>query len=188
VLAMRAPIAGTVVQKLVLPGQVIQAGTTLAFVISDVSTVWVQGHLDEKDLAAIHMGDAVDIHTPAFPDAFHGTVTNVGDMLDPATRTTPVRVMTANPGGKLRKDQFVDVTIRDKGKRDVLVVPTAAVLYDEQNFPFVYLQIEPGKFAQRSVKTGSTEGDQMEITEGLKPGDQVVAQGSIFLQFARSAQ
>jgi cobalt-zinc-cadmium efflux system membrane fusion protein len=188
VLAMRAPIAGTVVQKMVLPGQVIQAGSTVAFVISDVSTVWVQGHLDEKDLSTIHNGDLVDVHTAAYPDPFKGTVTYIGDMLDPATRTTPVRIVTANPGGKLRKDQFVDITIRDKAKRDVLAVPTAAVLFDEQNFPFVYLQMEPGQFAQRAVKTGATQGDQIEITDGLKAGDRVVAQGSIFLQFARSSQ
>ena len=72
-------------------------------------------------------------------------------MLDPATRTTPVRIVTKNPHGFLKKDQFVDVTIHDKSTHEALVVPTSAVLYDDENLPFVYVQVEPGKFAQRQV-------------------------------------
>ena len=71
---MRAPIAGTIVQKMVLPGQFIQAGTTAAFVISDVSTLWVQGHIYEKDLPFVHTGDAVEMRNSSFPVVFHGTV------------------------------------------------------------------------------------------------------------------
>ena len=157
-LVMRAPIAGIVVQKMVLPGQFIQAGMTAAFVISNTSTVWVQGHVYDKDLIAVHVGDKVDERNSSFPDTFHGVVSYVGDLLDPATRTTPVRIVTQNPNGLLKKDLFVDVVIHDKTTRDVLVVPTTAVLYDEENFPFVYLQVEPGKFAQRLVKIGAPAG------------------------------
>ena len=108
-LPMRAPISGIVVQKLVLPGQFIQAGTTLAFVISDVSSVWVQAHLYEKDLRAVRVGDAAEVRAASFPDVFHGRVAYVGDLLDPATRTTLVRIVTANPSGLLKKDLFVDL-------------------------------------------------------------------------------
>lgn len=187
-LAMRAPLAGTVVQKLVLPGQFIQAGATPAFVISNTSTVWVQGHVYDKDLVSVHVGDRVDERNSSFPDDFHGVVSYIGDMLDPATRTTPVRIVTQNPAGLLKKDLFVDVVIHDRRSRDVLVVPTAAVLYDEQNFPFVYVQTEPGKFAQRLVKIGAQQGDGTEVIDGLKTGEPVVSQGSVFLQFATSYQ
>ena len=78
--------------------------------------------------------------------------------------------------------------IHDKTTSDVLAVPTAAVLYDEQNFPFVYVQVEPGKFAQRIVKIGGQQGDDSEIVDGLKAGDPVVSQGSVFLQFANTYQ
>ena len=67
-------------------------------------------------------------------------------------------------------------------------MPTAAVLYDEQNLPFVYVQVEPGKFAQRQVTIGAQQDDETEIIDGLKPGDRVVSQGSVFLQFANSYQ
>jgi cobalt-zinc-cadmium efflux system membrane fusion protein len=109
-------------------------------------------------------------------------------MIDPATRTTPVRIVTRNSEGLLKKDLFLDVTIKDKTERAVLVVPTTSMLYDEQNFPFVYVQVEPGKFAQRHVKIGAQQQDQIEILDGVKEGDRVVSQGSVFLQFANSFQ
>jgi cobalt-zinc-cadmium efflux system membrane fusion protein len=187
-LVMRAPLAGIVVQKMVLPGQFIQAGTTAAFVISNTSTVWVQGHVYDKDLTAVHVGDKVDARNASFPQAFHGVVSYIGDMLDPATRTTPVRIVTQNIAGLLKKDLFVDVVIHDKTTREVLTVPTTAVLYDDQNFPFVYIQIEAGRFAQRLVKIGGQLDDATEILDGVKAGNPVVSQGSVFLQFANTYQ
>jgi cobalt-zinc-cadmium efflux system membrane fusion protein len=185
-LPMRAPITGMIVQKLVNPGQVIQAGSTTAFVISNVATVWVQAHVYEKDLRSLRVGDAADVKSSAFPDVFAGRVGYIGNMLDPATRTTPVRIVTTNPNGFLKKDQFVDVTIRDKATHDALVVPTAAVLYDAENLPFVYVRVEAGKFAQRQVTLGAQQNGQTEITQGVKDGDPVVTQGSLFLQFANT--
>jgi len=187
-LPMRAPIAGIVVQKLVTPGQVIQAGATTGFVISDVSTVWVQGHVYEKDLRLVHVGDAAAIRSASFPDTFPGRVAYIGSMLDPATRTTPVRIVTANPKGFLKKDQFVDIVLRDASTHDALVIPTSAVLYDTENLPFVYVQVEPGKFAQRSIQLGAQQGDLTEVSQGLAASDRVVTQGSVFLQFANSYQ
>ncbi len=187
-LAVRAPIAGVVVQKFVLPGQVVEAGATPAFVISDMSTVWVQGNLYERDLASVHIGDRVDIDTPAVRETFRGTVSYVGAMVDPATRTTPVRITTRNTDGALKKDLFVDLTIHDNTTRDVLAVPVTAVLYDEQNLPFVYVQVSPGKFAQRHITLGAQDNGRFEVLDGVREGDPVVAQGSIFLQFASTYQ
>jgi cobalt-zinc-cadmium efflux system membrane fusion protein len=187
-LPMRAPIAGTVVQKLVTPGQVIGAGTTTGFVISNTSTVWVEAHVYEKDLRLVHVGDVAEVRSESFPDIFHGRVSYVGAMLDPATRTTPVRIVTSNPQGFLKKDQFVDVLLRDKATHEALVIPTSAVLYDAENLPFVYVQVEPGKFAQRSVRLGPQQADLTEVATGLAESDRVVTQGSVFLQFASSYQ
>ena len=185
-LPMRSPISGVVVQRLVLPGQVIQAGTTLAFVISDTSSVWVQAHLYEKDLRAIRVGDSADVRDPAFPDVFHGRVAYVGDLIDPATRTTLVRIVTGNRPGLLKKDLFVDVTIHGPVRHNVLVVPTTAVLYDEQDMPFVYVDQGQGRFSQRQVTLGAQHTTDTEIASGLKADERVVGQGSLFLQFANS--
>lgn len=185
-LVMRAPLAGTVVQRMVLPGQFIQAGTTAAFVITNTSTVWVQGHVYDRDLASIHVGDSVEVRNTSLPDTFHGVVSYIGDLIDPTTRTTPVRIVTQNPEGLLKKDLFVDVVIHDRSTQDVVVVPTTAVLYDEQNFPFVYVQRSGGQFAERQVTLGSQQGADTQIRTGLKPGEPVVSQGSVFLQFANT--
>ena len=120
------------------------------------------------------------------PYTFYQQLKDIYDvqMLDPATRTTLVRIVTANPKGILKKDLFVDVAIAGPTRHQVLAVPTTAVLYDEQNLPFVYVDTGQGRFEQRTVTIGTQQGTDIEITSGLKADDRVVSQGSLFLQFA----
>lgn len=187
-LPVRSPISGVVVQKLISPGQVIQAGQTICFTISDVSTVWVQGHVFDRDLPFVRAGDAVDEANPAFAERFQGKVSYIGTLVDPTTRTTLVRVVTSNPRGLLKKDMFVDATIHTGTQNNVLVVPVASVLRDDKNEPLVYIESEPGKFAQRPVTIGGQQNGLVEIRSGLNEGDRVVSDGSVFLQFAGAIQ
>jgi cobalt-zinc-cadmium efflux system membrane fusion protein len=187
-LAVRSPISGVVVQKLVSPGMVIQAGSTVCFTISDVSTVWVQGHIFDRDLPTVRVGDTVEETNPAFDGNFRGTVAYVGAFVDPATRTTPVRMVTRNPRGLLKKDMFVEAVIRTNSQSNVMVVPVSAVLRDDKNEPMVYVEVEPGKFAQRSVTIGAQQNGMVAITGGLTDRDNVVSDGSIFIQFASTIQ
>jgi cobalt-zinc-cadmium efflux system membrane fusion protein len=187
-LAVRSPIAGVVVQKLVTPGLVIQAGTTACFTISDMSTVWIWGHIYDRDLEAMRAGDPVDLTNASFQEVFHGTVTYISSLLDPATRTTPVRIVTKNPQQLLKKDMFVDAVIHTRSGRTVLAVPTSSILRTDDNLPFVYVEAQPGRFARRLVTLGVQQGDQTEIQSGLKEGEQIVAEGAVFLQFANSIQ
>ena len=187
-LAVRSPISGLVVQKLVSPGMLIQAGTTICFMISDVSTVWVQGHIFDRDLPNVRVGDPVEEDNASFEGHFQGKVTYIGAFVDPATRTTPVRIVTQNPKGLLKKDMFVDAVIRTRSQKSVMVVPVSAVLRDDKNEPMVYVQTEPGKFAQRPVTIGSQQDGVVEITGGLTDRDNVVSDGSVFIQFASSIQ
>lgn len=187
-LAVRAPIAGVIVQKLVSPGQLVQAGTTVCFMLSDTSTVWVQGHIFDRDLPAVRNGDTVLETNPAFPEVFHGSVNYIGAMLDPATRTTPVRIITGNPGGVLKKDMFVEAVIHTRTQKNVLVVPVSAVLRDTENEPMVYVEMQPGKFGQRLITIGAQQNDEVEVLSGLKEGEKVVSEGSIFLQFASNPE
>ena len=185
-LAVRSPIAGVVIQKLVSPGMVVQAGQTVCFAISDVSTVWVQGHIFDRDLPSVKSGDPVDETNPSFHRAFRGTVSYIGSSVDPNTRTTPVRIVTQNPGGLLKKDMFVDAVVHTGTQGHVLVVPVSAVLRDDKNEPIVYVQSGPGKFAQRSVSTAGQQDGLIAIGSGLQAGETVVSDGSLFLQFANS--
>ena len=187
-LAVRAPISGTVVQKLVMPGQLIQAGSTTCFMLSDTSTVWVQGHIFDRDLASVRVGDPVQASSSSLGRIFHGRVSYIGAMVDPDTRTTPVRIVTRNPGDLLKKDMYLDAVIHTKTETRALSVPVSAVLHDSENEPFVYVEVQPREFERRSVTLGTQQDGSVEIRTGLKEGEEVVSEGSVFLQFANSYQ
>ena len=185
-LAVRAPISGMVVQKLISPGQLVQAGQTSCFLLSDVSTVWVQGHVFDRDLASVRVGDRVDESNASIPEIFHGVISYVGAMVDSATRTTPVRIVTPNPRDLLKKDTFVEAVIHTRTQRDILSVPVSAVLRTTENEPFVYVEVQPGKFGQRLITKGAEQDGRTEVLSGLKEGEKIVSEGSLFLQFANS--
>jgi membrane fusion protein, heavy metal efflux system len=187
-LAVRSPIGGMVVQKLVSPGQLVQAGTTICFVISDVSTVWVQGHIFDRDLPSVHVGDAVEESNASFPTILRGVVSYVGALVDTATRTTPVRIVTHNPRGLLKKDAFVEAIIHTRTRKNILTVPVSSVLRNSENEPLVYIEEQPGKFAQRLITIGAQQDDRIEVLSGVKQGEKIVSEGSIFLQFANNYQ
>ena len=175
-----------VVQKLISPGMLVQAGQTVCFMVSDVSTVWVQGHIFDRDLPSIRVGDRVEESNASIPQVFHGVISYVGSMVDTATRTTPVRIVTANPRDILKKDTFIEAVIHTSTQKRVLVVPVSSVLRTTENEPFVYVEVQPGKFGQRLITTGDQQESEMEVLGGLKEGEKVVSEGSLFLQFANS--
>jgi len=183
-----APVGGLVTDRLVGPGQLLAAGTTQCFTISDMSTVWVLLNVYQSDLGAVRVGDSVDIATDSYPEVFHGRVSYVAAAVDPATRTLQARIVTDNPGGKLKNNMYVTATVRAGVIDGALVVPDAAVLRDTENQPFVYVQTDSNKFARQLVTLGESLGGHTQITAGLKGGDHVVGDGSLFLQFKNSLQ
>jgi membrane fusion protein, heavy metal efflux system len=183
-----APIGGEVVERLVSPGQVLQAGQTQAFTISDMSTVWVLANIYQQDLADVHTGDDVVVQTDAYPDTFHGRISYISAALDPNTRTLQARIVVDNRGQKLKKDMYCTVTVTAGMVRNALAVPDAAVLRDDDNEPFVYLATSANQFGRRAVRIGESQGGRTQILEGLSTGDKVVGDGSLFLQFANSLQ
>jgi cobalt-zinc-cadmium efflux system membrane fusion protein len=184
---VKAPISGLVVEQDVAAGQLLQVGTTQCFMISDVSSVWVLVNIYQKDLPYVHVGDAVTIQTDTYPEAFHGRIAYVAASLDPATRTLQARIDTNNPGEKLKKDMYVVATVNAGAIKNAIALPDAAVLRDTENQPFVYAAAG-NQFGRRSVTLGESLNGQTEITSGLKAGDKVVGNGSLFLQFANSLQ
>ena len=185
---VKAPISGLVVEQDVSAGQVIQPGTTQCFMISDTTTVWVLVNVYQKDLPYVRVGDTVTIQTDTYPEVFHGRIAYVAASLDPSTRTLQARIETPNPGDKLKKDMYVVATVNAGTIRDAIALPDAAVLRDTENQPFVYAAASANQFGRRSVTLGESLSGQTQITGGLKPGDQVVGNGSLFLQFANSLQ
>ncbi len=185
---VRAPIAGEVVEQNVAVGQLIQVGATQCFMVSDISNVWVLVNVYQKDLPNVRVGDTVTIQTDSYPDVFHGRISYVAASLDPNTRTLQARIETSNPGEKLKKDMYVVATVDAGTIPNAIALPDAAILRDSENQPFVYVEAATTQFGRRSVTLGDSVNGQTQVTSGLKAGDRVVGNGSLFLQFANSLQ
>ena len=183
-----APIGGEVVERLVSPGQVMQAGTTQAFTISDMSTVWVLANIYQGDLAYVKDGDQATITTDSYPDKFSGKISFISPALDPTTRTLQARIVVDNPGGKLKKDMYCVATVTAGTISNAIAVPDSSILRDDENQPFVYVATSSNQFGRRQVDIGQSENGQTQILKGLSPGDKLAANGSLFLQFANSFQ
>jgi membrane fusion protein, heavy metal efflux system len=183
-----APIAGEVVEQDVSVGQLLQPGNTQCFMISNTSTVWVLVNVYQKDLPYVRTGDTVTIQTDAYPDVFQGRISYVAASLDPTTRTLQARIQTNNPGEKLKKDMYVTASVQAGSIKGAIAVPDSAVLRDSENQPFVYAEVSPNQFGMRPVTLGESLKGQTQVTTGLKSGDRVIGDGSLFLQFANSLQ
>ena len=190
-IAVFAPIAGVAVERLVSPGQVLQAGTTQVFTISNMSTVWVLANVYEHDLGLVHIGDAVEIQTDAYVTKFFGKISFISPAMDATSRTLQVRIVTDNPGGRLKKDMYVTAIVQAGAIGNALTVPDAALLRTAENEPFVYVVADPSKpnqFSQRLVSVGESQGGRTLILTGLRQGENVATDGSLFLGFANSLQ
>jgi membrane fusion protein, heavy metal efflux system len=183
---IRSPIAGTVVERLITPGQLLEAGTTPCFTIADLSRVWVLAQLFGSDLSAVSTGDTAQVVTGFGSNSLSGKVDNISALVDPNTRSVQVRVVVDNPENLLKKQMYVRVLIQARQESTALLIPVSAVLRDDENLPFVYVAQTDGSFARRHITVGYRAGDRYEISAGVQAGDQVVVAGGIFVQFMQS--
>jgi membrane fusion protein, heavy metal efflux system len=183
---IHAPVSGVVVEKDITPGQLLQAGSSAAFTVANLSQVWVLAQIAPSDLSAVGFHDAATIDPGNGTGPFHGTVENIGASVDPNTRAVVARIVAPNPGGLLKKQMYVDVSIESGRVSTGLLVPVSAVLRDDQNLAFVYLALPDGSFARRHVTLGYRDSQNYDVTSGLASGDQVVSNGALFLQFMQS--
>jgi cobalt-zinc-cadmium efflux system membrane fusion protein len=183
---IRAPVAGTVVEKLITPGELLQAGATPCFTVADLSRVWVMAQVFGSDLASISLGDPAEVVTDSATNSFSGRVDNISALVDPDTRSVVVRVVAENPGEVLKKQMYVRVQIQARRESTGILVPVAAILRDDENLPFVYLAQPDDSFAREHVTLSSRTGDQYAIADGLKAGDRIVVEGGIFVQFMQN--
>jgi len=179
-------VAGTVVERLITPGQLLQSGTTACFTIANLSRVWVMARLFGSDLSAVSVGDPAEVVTGVDTHNFPGTVDKISALVDPDTRAVSVRVVVDNPEHALRKQMYVRVLIHSHIESTGVLIPVSAVLHDEENLPFVYAAESDGSFARRHMTLGSRVGDQVEVPVGLREGDRIVVSGGLFVQFMQS--
>lgn len=184
--AIRAPIRGTVVERMVNPGQVLGAGATPTFTIADLSTMWVNASVYADDIALVRIGEPVDITVDGATEPVRGTVDYVAPIVDPASRAIAVRIVAANVRGLLRRDLFVQVRIHAAAEQHGLLVPAAAVQRDDENLPFVFVANADGSFGRRRITLGRRAEQKYEVVAGIGAGDRIVSDGALFLKFAES--
>jgi cobalt-zinc-cadmium efflux system membrane fusion protein len=183
---IRAPVAGTVVERLVTPGQLLEAGATPCFTVANLSRVWVMAQVFGADLAAVSVGDGAEVDSGFGSKTLSGMVDNIAALVDPDTRAVAVRVVVENPGDLLKKQMYVRVRLKAGLESRGLLIPVSAILRDDENLPFVYQLQTDGSLARRHVTLGSRTGNVYDIAEGLSGGDKIVVDGALFLQFMQN--
>jgi cobalt-zinc-cadmium efflux system membrane fusion protein len=178
---LRAPFDGRVIMRNITRGEVVETEQKL-FTVADLSDVWVIANVPEKDVGFIRKDQPVEIVAAAYPHAlFTGTITYVGDVLDPATRTMRVRITAPNPGRLLKPEMFALVRVYAAPEPATLTVPQVAI----QNGPagkIVFVERGEGEFEVRPVRVGEEYGDAVVILDGVQAGERIVTKGSFALK------
>lgn len=178
---LRAPFDGRVITRNITRGEVVETDQKL-FTVANLTDVWVIGNVPEKDVRFIRKDQLVNVVLAAYPHAlFSGTITYIGDVLNPATRTMSLRVTVPNPDRLLKPEMFAVVSVSTASTPDVLSIPLAAV-QDGLAGKMVFVQREAEAFEARAIKLGNEEGDVVRVLEGLRVGEQVVTKGSFALK------
>jgi cobalt-zinc-cadmium efflux system membrane fusion protein len=182
-----APIAGTVVQRKIGPGQYVNAGASdPVFVIGDLSTVWLTAFVRETEASAVTAGQEMTFSLLALPGRiFTARINYVAAAIDPATRRLMVRATVDNAGGQLKPEMFATVTIYAPGDQPSVGVPKQALIYEGDQVR-VWVAHEDKSIELRQIKPGLTNGDLVEVEGNLKPGEQIVTKGSLFIDRAAS--
>jgi len=176
-----APFSGVVIKVQAAPGELVDEATDL-FAVADLSEVWVQAEVYEKDLGRIRTGQSAFITVDTYPsERFAGKVTYVSDLLDPRTRTAAVRCEVPNPGTRLKLDMFATVQVPTSYSRQTLAIPMPAIQQVEEK-TVVFVRKDETHFEVRPVQTGKTVNGLVEIISGLRASEPVVTQGAFHLK------
>src|SRR5450759_2119330 len=182
-----SPISGTVVQRKIGPGQYVNSGASdPVFVIGDLSTVWLTAFVRESDAARVSVGQEIAFNLLALPGRpLTARISYVAAAIDPATRRLLVRATIDNKDGLLKPEMFANVTIYSAGDHPAVGVPKQALIYEGDQVR-VWVAHEDKSIELRQIKTGLTNGDLVEVEGNLKPGEQIVTKGSLFIDRAAS--
>ena len=182
-----APIAGTVVQRKVGPGQYVTAGASdPVFVIGDLSTVWLTAFVRETDASMVSIGQDLSFTVLALPGRdIAARINYVAAAIDPATRRLLVRASVDNKDGLLKPEMFANVTIYSASDHPAVAVPKQALIYEGDQVR-VWVAHDDNSIELRQIKTGLTNGNLVEVTDNLKPGEKIVTKGSLFIDRAAS--
>jgi len=178
---LSAPIAGVVTQRSATIGKLVGTDEVL-FEIVDTSSIWAELEVNERDLSSLRVGQDVELtFEGSHAQGLHGAITYISPAIDPHTRTALARIPIANPSGALRANMYGQGTIFLGDARTSVVVPRSAV-QRAKDVSLVFVRIQSDEYETRRVELGEARNAQVEIVEGVKPGDQVVTTGSFLLK------
>jgi cobalt-zinc-cadmium efflux system membrane fusion protein len=182
-----SPIAGTVVQRKVGPGQYVNSGASdPVFVIGDLSTVWLTAFVRETDASKVAVGQEISFNVLALPGrTLTAHIDYVAAAIDPATRRLLVRATIDNKDGQLKPEMFANVTLYSPGDHPAVGVPKQALIYEGSQVR-VWVAHDDKSIELREIKPGLTNGDLVEVAGNLKPGERIVTKGSLFIDRAAS--
>jgi cobalt-zinc-cadmium efflux system membrane fusion protein len=186
---VRAPRSGVVMQRAVSAGQNIASlsngGSTAAFVVSDLSKIWLVGNLREVQAPIAKVGQTVEVSVTALPgQTFLGRLDFVAPSVDPVSRRVAVRATVNNAQGLLKPEMFAQFSVVTGPRRSSVAVPEEAVVYEGEEARVWVAQPTDKTLTLRAVKPGRTANREVEILSGLKPGDRIVTEGSLFIDRA----
>jgi membrane fusion protein, heavy metal efflux system len=178
---LTAPFTGVVTQFNAAPGETVGTEDEV-MTVADLSTVWVQADVYEKDIHAVREGQQAEVVVASYPDRiFTGKITYVSDVLDPNTRTAKVRVEVPNPQNLLKLEMFATVRIPTATTRSALAISANAV-QNVDGATVAFVKATGDRFEKRPLRLGQRFGEWVEVTEGLKAGDTIVTEGSFLLK------
>lgn len=175
-----SPLSGVVVRHEAQTGAGVDP-TQMLYLVADLSVVWVEANVPERDLGRVQVGQPAEIRVQAYPDQFSGRVETLGRALEEETRTLMVRIVVPNRGEALKPGMLAQVGLLTDAGEEAVTVPADAVQRDGERF-LLFVEQEPGVFAVREVTVGRTAGNRIEIRSGVESGEKVVTTGSFRLK------
>jgi cobalt-zinc-cadmium efflux system membrane fusion protein len=175
---VRSPIGGTVTARSAGIGQYVESAasgaSTPLFTISDLSHVWLVANVREADAGKLKRGAMLSVTVPAFPGRrFDARVYYIAPVVDPNTRRIVVRAQIANPDGALRPNMFASARLSDGATVQAVQIPAMAVLYEGDDAHVWVAHPRRHSLSLRAIRTGTSTGDAVTVTQGLNPGDEV---------------
>jgi multidrug efflux pump subunit AcrA (membrane-fusion protein) len=185
---LRSPISGTIVEGSVTSGELINSSRKLFYIVN-LDTLWIEANVSEYDLARVRQAPGASYRLAAYPDRITpilsggGRLIDVGAVVDPDTRTVPIRYEVSNKDGTLRVGMFADLLVETNRKQTALAVPKDAVV-DEAGEVVAYVQRGGETFERRRVEVGIRDANQVEIRNGLAAGDRVAIKGAYTIRLS----
>jgi multidrug efflux pump subunit AcrA (membrane-fusion protein) len=180
-LEIKAPIDGVIIERQATTGELVDRAKEI-YTLSDPTQLWAIAEVKERDIAAVKTGQDATFTVLPYPQAqFHGKVTLVGNQVESGSRTLEVRIAVDNADGRLKPGMFADVEITTTILNDALLISDTALQTDGED-QIVFVAHEGNRFEKRVVKLGEEQQGQVQILDGLKPGEPVVTEGSFILK------